>query len=126
MSGASRMLWQSCVIAVVVLAVLSSLISLRSKSGKGCSGNYRRRAETSPERNMLEAVMPEHESDGLHTLAAAFCFLAAGAHSKDPADQEQIGASFYDMCLTGCEGVKINPAIKAFVDGMLSKKAPKR
>ena len=118
------MLLPSCLIALVVLAALSAFILLKSKYGKSCSGNYQPRKLTgryTPEANMPELVDDLVESDGLHILASAFCCVAAGAHSKDPAHQEQIAATFYDLCCTGFEGVKVDPAVKLFVDGLLDK-----
>ena len=116
------MLLQSCLIAVAVLAGLSTLILLRSKYEKPCSGNYRPRDETRPDDSILEAVMPEIEdADGLHVLAAAFCCVAAATHGTNPAHQEQLASAFYDLCCTGFKGVKLDPAVKAFVDGMMLK-----
>lgn len=112
------MLPQLSLLAAVALAGLSTLILLWSRYEKPCSGCYRPRKETI--RDAKEAVMPDN-ADGLHLIAAAFCCVAAGAHSKDPANQEQLAAHLYDLCLTGFEGVKVDPAIKAFVDGMMLK-----
>ena len=118
------MLLVSCSLAVAVLAALSTLILLLSRFEKPCSGNYRPRAVIL--RDISEAEMPV-DSDGLHTLAAAFCCVAAGAHSKDPANQEQLAAILYELCCTGFEGVRVDPAVKAFVEGMKlsAKKANK-
>ena len=66
--------------------------------------------------------MPEIEdANGLHVLASAFCLIAAGAHSKDPGHQQQLATTFYDLCCTGFEGVKLDPAVKLFVDGLMDK-----
>jgi hypothetical protein len=117
------MLWQSCLIAVAVMALLSTFILLRSKYASGCSASYRTRAETSRE----DSAVPD-DVDSLHTLAAAFCLIAAGAHSKDPGNQQQLGSVFYDLCCTGFEGITADPAVKAFVDGLelTAKKAKKK
>jgi hypothetical protein len=117
------MLWQSCLIAVAVMALLSTFILLRSKYASGCSASYRTRAETSRE----DSAVPD-DVDSLHTLAAAFCLIAAGAHSKDPGHQQQLAASFYNDCCTGFEGIRIDPAVEAFVTGLKldAKKAKKQ
>ena len=72
---------------------------------------YRRRASAS--------IMPDNE--GALTLANAICVLAAGAHSKTAAEQEQIAASFHHQCLTDFKGVKVSAAMEAFVADFIKR-----
>ena len=119
------MLWLSCAIMAGVSAGLSALILLSWKYGKPCSGNYQPRTRFGA--SLLEAVMPELEdANGLHVLASAFCLLAAGAHSKDAGHQEQIGAAFYELCCSGFGDVRMDPAVKVMVEGIVAATKAKR
>jgi hypothetical protein len=113
------MLLQSSLLAVAVLAGLSTLILLLSRFEKPCSGNYRTRDEIA--RLLSEAEMPElAESSGLHALAGAFCCVAAGAHSKTVAEQQQIAATLYDLCTSHFEHVRMDEAVKVMVEGIIA------
>ena len=64
-------------------------------------------------------TMPDN--DGALTLANAICVLAAGAHSKNVAEQEQIAAAFHHQCLTDFKGVRVSPAFEAFVADFIKR-----
>ncbi len=72
-----------------------------------------------------EAVVPEtppmFDEEGMETLAGAICLLAAGAHSKDPANQEQIAAQFWSCAISGFEGIRPDAMVAAFVTGMIQR-----
>ena len=72
-----------------------------------------------------EAAVSEFDREGMETLAGAICCLAAGAHSKDPAHQEQIAATFFNCAITGFEGIRPSQAVEAFVTDMIKKAAKK-
>jgi hypothetical protein len=116
MIAGSRMLLLSCAVAVIASVALSTFVLLKSRFEPSCSGNYRPRAETSCV--LREAVMPDEESSGLDRLAGALCCMAAGAHSKSAAEQEQIAATFWNLCCTEFGGVRVDPAVTAFVEGL--------
>jgi hypothetical protein len=115
------MLLRSCMIAGAVSVVLCILILLKSKYERSCSGQYRPRVATPQDVKLVEAIMPELDSDGPHTLAGAICCLAAGAHSTDAAHQEQIAATFYNLCCSDFEGVRVTPEIVAYVADLIKK-----
>lgn len=64
-------------------------------------------------------IMPDN--DGALTLAGAICLLAATQHSEDAGHQEQIAACFYDMAISGFNGVRTNEAVTAFVTDMMKR-----
>ncbi len=61
------------------------------------------------------------DREGMETLAGAICLFAAGAHSKNTAEQEQIGATFFNCAITGFEGVRPDEAVRVFVQSMMDK-----
>jgi hypothetical protein len=65
------------------------------------------------------------DNDGSLTLAGAICLLAACEHSDDSGHQEQIAATFYNLAITGFQGVKPNAAVEAFVADMFKRAAKK-
>ena len=72
-------------------------------------------------------AMPEFDREGPLALAGALCCLAAGAHSKDSSEQEQIAATFYNLSITGFEGVRVNAAIERYcLDLIKSSKGAKK
>jgi hypothetical protein len=77
--------------------------------------------KATPRRSYRSRPVSEIELEGQHTLAAAICCLAAGQHSTDVANQEQIAAVFYNLAMTGFIGVGDNPAVKAFVDDLFKR-----
>ena len=71
---------------------------------------------------MLEAAVPEIEFEGrMEALIGSICCLAAGAHSTNAAEQEQIAATFFNCAMTGFEGIQRNEAVIAFVQSMFDK-----
>ena len=63
---------------------------------------------------MLES--PSHfEEDGMRTMAGAICCLAAGAHSKDAAEQIQMANSFYEAAISGFLDIPSNAVFDAWV-----------
>ena len=61
------------------------------------------------------------DNDGAKTLAGAICLLAACEHSDDAGQQEQIAATFYNLAITGFQGVKSNEAVEAFVADLFKR-----
>jgi hypothetical protein len=75
-------------------------------------------------RAIVEASVPEtplFDGEGLETLAGALCLVAAGAHSKDPANQEQIAAQFFACAISGFEGMRPDAMVAAFVKDMCDR-----
>lgn len=59
--------------------------------------------------------------DGPHTLAGAICYLAAAAHSKDPQEQQELAAAFWNDCVTDFRGVRISEKTEAVLLEMITK-----
>ena len=70
-------------------------------------------------------VSESFDREGMETLAGAICTLAAGAHSKNPADQEQIAATFFNCAITGFEGIRPSEAVELFVRNMIQSATKK-
>ena len=66
------------------------------------------------------------ETDTPLTLAAALCYLAAGAHSKDVSEQQQFAASFYADCDSGFRGVRIDNNVEALLNELIAKAGRKK
>lgn len=59
------------------------------------------------------------DEDGMKTLAGAICCLAAGAHTKNSGEQQQMAAIFYEAAVTGFNGIPVNAALEAYVLDMI-------
>lgn len=71
------MLFVSCVIAVAVSVALSSLILLKSRFEKPCSGNYQGRAEILRAAKIMEAVVSELDGNTRASSRAVALCLAS-------------------------------------------------
>ena len=69
----------------------------------------------------VREIPPLIDNEGMETLAGALCLVAAGAHSKDPANQEQIAAQFFACAISGFEGVRPDAMVTAFVKDMVER-----
>ena len=83
--------------------------------------NRARKSAIVEKASVVSETPPLFDCEGMETLAGALCLVAAGAHSKSAAEQEQIGAAFFNCAITGFEGVKTNDAVTAFVKDMIDK-----
>lgn len=59
--------------------------------------------------------------DGAHTLAGAFCLLAAVEFSDSVEHHEQLAAHYYTLASTGFAGVPENKVVAQFVKDMIDK-----
>ena len=70
---------------------------------------------------VVSEIPPVFDNDGMDTLAGAICLFAAGAHSKNPAEQEQIAAQFWACAISGFEGIRPNDAVTAYVNDIMAQ-----
>lgn len=83
--------------------------------------SYARKSAIIEGAGVVREIPPLFDCEGMETLAGALCLVAAGAHSKDAANQEQIAAQFFACAISGFEGVRPDQAVTAFVNDMIDR-----